>query len=132
MRLAIVLIFAHFAHAAPPELVKLREDVRKMATSKACVTCHMPGQSGALQRILDIYNLRNTHWSASLDDKRLVKFQERMQDILTDKAEEKLVATFVRQELAFRRSSPQERQLEIEQNRRERTLNELGILRTTE
>ena len=116
------------AFAAPPDLVELREGVRKMASTENCAQCHMPGQPGALQRILDVYNLKNTHWSASLSDERLVSFQGRMQDAIKDKSKLKLIEKFVAAELAYRKSSPDEREQDIEQNKRERALNELGIL----
>jgi hypothetical protein len=128
----IFLMLSWHASAAPPELVELREGVRAMASSKSCVNCHMPGQPGALQRILDVYNLRNTFWSATLDAQRLTKFKDRMQDVLTSKTDMKLIETFVQKELEFRRSNPDELPRDIERNRRERALNELGILRLPE
>jgi hypothetical protein len=124
----LVFVFSMSAFGAPADLIELRESVRDIAKSNNCVECHLPGRAGALQRILDIYNLRNTHWSASLDDSRLKKFQERMSDVL-DKSEFAVVDSFVKKELAFRKREPGARLQEQEQNRRERALNELGILR---
>ena len=72
-----IALLSAVVHAAPPELIQLREDVRALAKSKNCVNCHLPGQRGALQRILDVYNLRDTHWSAALDNIRLGRFQDR-------------------------------------------------------
>lgn len=117
------------AEAAPAELIKLREDVRTLARSKECARCHLPGEAGALQRILDVYNLKQTHWSASLSNERLLKFKERMRDELKDKNEFALIERFVKQELAFRKAEPEERNLELEQNRREHALITLGIVK---
>lgn len=141
--ISILVVFPKLADAVPTDLQELRESTRSLVMSRSCVNCHTPGGVGSRGRILDIYNLKNTYWSSSMDDKRLQAFENRMNDQATpqdlpktaknlnqqplSKRERSLISSFVNAELEFRKSFPQERQREIEQNKKNSALSLLGF-----
>jgi hypothetical protein len=114
--------------AAPPELEQLREQARVLTLTQRCMTCHTTQGKGARQKILDVYNLNNKYWSATMSDQQLKDFARRLTGkmdspevqnntfkVLKPK-EMRTIELFVESELEFRRTNPHERQREITDN----------------
>jgi hypothetical protein len=86
---------------APPDLARLREDVR-MLLAEHCVPCHDGDSGGAEKAALAVFEVTDVAWAGRLSDARLETTRERLLGMGLDESDEVRVERFVTRELTWR------------------------------
>lgn len=122
MILALV-VFLFSAHGA--DLFVEREQARGIMKQVSCGGCHTPGLTTTNVRALKVYNLNETYWTSTLNDRQLGGVRFRLSSGMTPEErremrvtsghpeptleQKKILLAFIDKEIANRRKEPLDR-----------------------